>query len=85
MATATTRRTDAEAFIDTIDPAAMRDGTNLRAVAAARERADEAEAELVDTIRAARAAGDSWAAIGLVLRTSKQNAHRKYAALVGDA
>ena len=80
----TTHLDSAEAFIDAIDPATMRDGTNLRAVAAARQRLDAAEADLLDAIRAARVAGDSWAAIGVVLHVSRQAAHRKYAALVGD-
>jgi hypothetical protein len=76
---------DAEAFIDSIDPASMRDGKHLRAITAARDAVTRSEDDLVDAIRTARAAGDSWTMIGLALRTSRQNAHRKYAKAVGEA
>lgn len=75
---------DAQAFIDSIDPATMRDGKYLRQITHALNNRDAAETELVDAIRAARQAGDSWTMIGLMLHTSKQNAHRKYAKLVGE-
>ena len=75
---------DANAFIESIDPATMRDGVHLRAIAAARQAVDAADGALVDAIRAARRAGDSWTMIGVALHTSRQNAHRKYAPLVGE-
>jgi len=71
-------------FIDSIDPSTMRDAAHLRRIAAARTAVEAAEEELVEAIRGARRAGDSWTAIGMALRTSKQNAHRKYAPLVGE-
>jgi hypothetical protein len=71
-------------FIDSIDPSTMLDAVHLRRIAAARTAAEVAEEGLVDAVRAARHAGDSWTAIGMALRTSKQNAHRKYAPLVGE-
>lgn len=74
-----------EDFIRGMGDTPLRDGTHLRAVAAARKVVEEAEAMLVESIRAALAAGDSWTMIGLALRTSKQNAHRKYASLIGEA
>lgn len=76
---------DIDAFIDSIDPKTMRDAHHLREIAAARAAAEQAERRLVDAVRAARAAGDSWTAIGIALRTSKQNAHRKFASSVLQA
>lgn len=75
---------DIDAFIDSIDPSTMSDARHLREIAAARDAAEQAERQLVDAVRAARAAGDSWTAIGIALRTSKQNAHRKFASLMGE-
>jgi hypothetical protein len=82
MTTTTDHRDDVEDVIGTIDPATMRDGATLRALAAARQHHDEAQTGLVEAVRAARAAGDSWTSIGVVLRTSRQAAHRKYAPLL---
>lgn len=75
---------EADQFIDTIDPATMRDGVHLRAIAAARDNVGFAQSALIEAIRDARRAGDSWAMIALMLRTSRQNAHRKYAVAVGE-
>ena len=75
---------DIDAFIDSIDPATMRDGVYLRAISAARQQVADAQDTLIDAIRAARQAGDSWTMIGIALRTSRQNAHRKYAHAVGE-
>jgi hypothetical protein len=81
---ATATREDVEDFIASIDPTTMRDGAALRAVAASRQGVVDAERRLVDAIRGAREHGDSWTMIGLMLDTSRQNAHRKYAHLVGE-
>ncbi|MBX3093453.1 MAG: hypothetical protein KF680_02765 [Cryobacterium sp.] len=80
--TKTTSKTDhdIESFIDSIDPKTMRDGKHLREIAAAREALDDADARLRAAVTAAREAGDSWTMIGVALRTSKQNAFRKYGA-----
>jgi hypothetical protein len=67
-----------DAFIDSVDPATMRDGRHLRAVAAARKSLEAAEDALREAVAAARAAGDSWTMIGLMIGTSKQAAHRKF-------
>lgn len=77
----TTKRNEVENWLDTIDPAAMpaRDGRYLRKVGAALAAFEQAEADLQRSVEEARAAGDSWEAIGLVLGTSRQAAHRKYA------
>jgi len=70
----------AEHMLDEIDPAndQMRDARYLRAIAAKRDALYRAEHELQDAVDQARAHGDTWDMIGLMLRTSKQNAHRKY-------
>lgn len=70
--------TNVDEFIDSIDPAAMRDGSHLREIAAARDDVDASNARLRAAVVAARQAGDSWTMIGVALRTSKQNAFRKY-------
>ncbi|MFT3797937.1 hypothetical protein [Microbacterium sp.] len=69
-----------EDFLGGIDPSSMRDAAHLREIAAARRALAEADQRLRDAVAAARAAGDSWAAIGVALRTSKQNAYRKFGA-----
>jgi hypothetical protein len=69
---------DIDAFIDSVDPATMRDGCQLRAVAAARKSLEDAEDALREAVAAARAAGDSWTMIGLMIGTSKQAAQRKF-------
>lgn len=61
------------------DPANFRDGRHLRAIGAALTACETAEHLLEAAIADARAAGDSWQAIGVVLGTSKQAAHRKFA------
>ena len=76
--------TSAEAFIDSIDPATMRDGIHLRAISAARQQVSQSQDALVAAVKSARDAGDSWTMIGLALRSSKQAAHRKFAHLVGE-
>lgn len=82
----TTPQNDVEAWLDSLDPATMnwRDGAPLRAIGAALTNLEAAEEGLVDSIRAARRAGESWGMIGMVLGTSRQAAHRKYADLVRD-
>lgn len=74
-----------EDFIGSIDPATMRDARNLRAVSAARIAVEQSELLLIESVRAARVAGDSWTMIGVALHTSKQNAHRKFAPLIGES
>ncbi len=71
-------RDDIDDFIDSVDPATMRDARHLRKIAQARQALENAEHDLRTAVSEARAAGDSWTMIGIALRTSKQNAHRKY-------
>lgn len=67
-----------DAFIDSIDPSTMHDASLLREIAAARDAVETADVRLRSAVAAAREAGDSWTMIGVALRTSKQNAFRKY-------
>ncbi len=69
---------DIDEFIDSIDPRTMRDGKHLREIAEAHRAATDADIRLRAAVSEARAAGDSWTMIGLMLGTSKQNAYRKY-------
>lgn len=78
--THTSEKTSAERMLDELDPATdqMRDGRHLRAIAAARNVLDAARDDLQHAVDDARAHGDSWEAIALILGTSRQNAHRKF-------
>ncbi len=66
--------------LDNLDPAAhpARDAVNFRRILAARERIIDAEAELRDAVRAARAAGDSWSVIAAALDTTRQAAQQRF-------
>ena len=52
--------------------------TALRLVGGAVARRAQAERELIETVRHAREAGQSWAAIGAVLGTSGEGARQRY-------
>ncbi|WP_029146493.1 hypothetical protein [Microbacterium luticocti] len=69
---------DIEDFFASVEPASMKDAVHLREIAAARQSLDEAKQRLHRAVAAAREAGDSWTAIGVMLGTSKQNAYRKF-------
>ncbi|WP_454294210.1 hypothetical protein [Salana multivorans] len=56
----------------------------LNTIDAALTDLENAEQRLLDSIRAAHQAGESWGMIGMVLGISWQAAHRKYAVLVRD-
>lgn len=71
-------RNNIDDFIDSIDPATMRDAKHLREIAAARKAMEESQIRLQEAVDQARDAGDSWTTIGMALRTSKQNAYRKF-------
>jgi dihydroxyacetone kinase len=70
-----------EEWLDSIDVNAIevRDAVHLRAIGAALDALEAAERQLEDAVAEARKAGDSWNAIGVVLGTSRQAAHRKFA------
>jgi hypothetical protein len=69
-----------EAWADKVDPADLRsaDTATLRHIAELAQQRDDVDAELVETVRAARAARRSWSEIGAMLGVSKQAAQRKY-------
>lgn len=71
-------RSEIDTFIDSIYPASMRDAYHLREIAASRQALHEAQNRLQHAVDQAREAGDSWTAIGMALRISKQNAYRKF-------
>ena len=83
-ASKTTKVTDettaAEEWLDQIEPAEVpgRDGKNLRHVAEAAERAGLADSELRAAVANARAAGETWAMIGMVLGVTRQAAFQRF-------
>lgn len=66
--------------LDALDPATSpgRDARYFRRIVAARRGIEDAEAELRAAVRAARAAGDSWAVIGAALETTRQAAYQRF-------
>jgi dihydroxyacetone kinase len=77
----TMKKSSVEEWLDSIDPASteFRDGVHLRAIGAALDAIEAAERQLEDAVAEAKKAGESWSAIGVVLGTSRQAAHRKFA------
>ncbi|GAS94430.1 hypothetical protein RMCC_1396 [Mycolicibacterium canariasense] len=71
---------DLEDFLDNVEvkPADARDATHIRRIIAAKKAATDADAELVAAVRAARAAGDTWDAIGMALGTTRQGAYQRF-------
>jgi len=82
----TTKKNYTEAWLDELDlrKTDMRDGTHLAKIGAALDAIEKAERELIEAVADAHAAGDSWSAIGVVLGTSRQAAHRKFAPLINQ-
>ena len=69
-----------EAWAETVEPADLReaDTDSLRHIAELAQQRDQVDAELAESVRAARAAHRSWSEIGAMLGVSKQAAQRKY-------
>lgn len=69
-----------EAWADSVDPADLEvaDTKLLRHIAELAQQRDQVDEELVESVRAARAAKRSWSEIGAMLGVSKQAAQRKY-------
>jgi hypothetical protein len=69
-----------DGWLDSIEPnpADARDASGIRRIIAATEVREAAEAELRAAVAAARAAGDTWGAIGVALGTSRQAAYQRF-------
>jgi hypothetical protein len=82
----TTKKNNTEAWLDELEleKSDMRDGAHLAKIGAALDAIEKAERGLADAVAEAHAAGDSWSAIGAVLGTSRQAAHRKFAPLISQ-
>ncbi len=80
----TQHKSDVEGWLDTLDPATTpaKDARHLREIGQALANLEDAERALEKAITDARAAGDSWTAIGAVLGTSRQAAQRKFGSKV---
>ncbi len=70
-----------ENWLDNLDPATAtpRDARHLRRIAALREDISAAQGALREAVRAARADGDSWSAVGIALGTTRQAAFQRFA------
>lgn len=73
-------KTDIDEWLDTIEPnpADAHDASHLRRIIAAKEAVQTAESELRAAVNAARAAGDTWAAIGVALGITRQAAFQRF-------
>ncbi|MGO9157376.1 hypothetical protein [Mycobacterium sp.] len=71
---------DIDEWLDSIEPnpADARDASHMRAIIAAKQALDDAEAQLAAAVHAARAAGDTWAAIGVALGITRQAAYQRF-------
>jgi hypothetical protein len=80
MANKVKNEQDLDAWLDSIepDPADARDATHIRRIIAANEALSAADDELRAAVVSARAAGDTWDAIGVALGTSRQAAYQRF-------
>lgn len=68
-----------DAWLDTVEPSGpARDASHLRRIIAATEAVERSEHELHAAVAAARAAGDTWDAIGAALGVSRQAAYQRF-------
>ncbi len=78
----TDETTAAEQWIDQLDPndpsVKVRDGRYLRHVGEAADAADAAAENLRQAVAEARANGESWGTIGMVLGVSRQAAQQRF-------
>lgn len=76
------RATALEEWADGVDPADLRlaDTGALSRIAELAQLRDDLDADLAESVRAARTAHRSWSEIGAMLGVSKQAAQRKYGA-----
>lgn len=82
MATKTDETTAAEKWLDQLDPAdpsvKVRDARHLRHVRETADAADAASDALRRAVAEARANGESWGTIGMVLGVSRQAAQQRF-------
>ncbi len=73
---------DTEAWLDSLDPAALAspdsDGRDLRAIGNALRAVAASDLELADRVAIARANGRTWTQIAAVLGVSKQAARERF-------
>ncbi len=71
-----------ESGLDSVDPSThpSTDAAGFRRILGARRQLDAAEQGLRDAVAAARAAGDSWTAIGAAMGTTRQGAFQRFRA-----
>jgi hypothetical protein len=76
----TDEMTAAEGWLAQLEPAEVRgrDGKYLRNVTEAAERALSANAKLRTAVKEARAVGETWAMIGLMLGVTRQAAFQRF-------
>jgi len=76
----TTVTRDAEVWLDRLDPTAVpaEDPDDLRRIGLAQRDIETAETELHKAVAASRAAGRSWAQIGMVLGVTRQSAQERF-------
>ncbi len=65
-------------MLDLIDPSTLRDASHFRAIIAANDVIAAGERALIQSVIAARSAGDSWTIIGAALGVSKQAASERF-------
>jgi len=84
MADTQTGEQDLDGWLDSIepDPADARDATHIRRIITANEALSAADDELRAAVVSARAAGDTWDAIGVALGTSRQAAYQRFGKLI---
>ena len=76
------KKSDVEEWLDQLDPndptVEVRDGIYLRRITEAMAAVSDADAQLHEAVAEARANGESWALIGMVLGVSKQAAQQRF-------
>jgi hypothetical protein len=69
---------DIDQILENIDPSTLRDASHFRAIIAANDVIAAGERALIQSVIAARSAGDSWTLIGAALGVSKQAASERF-------
>lgn len=66
--------------LDQLDPTVhpARDAASFRRIIAARKAVEDADRDLREAVRTARAAGDSWSVIGAALEVTRQAAQKRF-------